>query len=60
MEKEMQTAINLLAMIDSSRRNVERALKVGNYYSAAHVARGLAAEAVSLANIAENIGNMKE
>jgi hypothetical protein len=45
-------AIGLLAFIDISRRNIERAMKADNYYSAALLAEELSREALALAKAA--------
>lgn len=50
MQRELSRVADLFAMIDRSRQNAEKAAKAGNYSSAAHIARELAAEAGSLAD----------
>lgn len=55
----MDRAIDLLAFIDISRRNVERALKAGNYYSAAFLAEEMSREATALSSECNKAGRAR-
>lgn len=55
----MERAIDLLAFIDISRRNVERAMRAGNYYSAAFLAEEMSKEAMSLSKECNKAGRTR-
>ena len=51
--------LDLLAFIDISRRNVERALKAENYYSAAFLSEEMSREAMALSQACNTAGKQR-
>lgn len=59
VDNTFKAVLDMFARVDSARRNMERAAKAENYYSAAYLATELSSEAKLLADNLSKLARIK-